>query len=105
MCGIVGAIADRDVVPVLQQLVGQTPGNEAQAAGIEDWDRWWDALGAHPEFAAAMAERSRVWGPELHVAPPKVTLGFHLETLRSAGFREVDTVWRYLDDHVVCALR
>lgn len=78
---------------------------EAQAAGVEDWDRWWDALGTHPEFEAALAERSRVWGPELHVSPPKVTLGFHLETLRSAGFREVDTVWRYLDDHVVCAVR
>ena len=42
-----------------------------------------------------------MWGAELHEAPPKVTLGFHLESLRGAGFVETGTVWQYLDDHVV----
>lgn len=78
---------------------------DAAAAGIDTWEQWWDAVAAHPRYAAAMTERARVWGPELHQAPPKVTAGFHRETLRSAGFAEAGTVWQYLDDLVVYAIR
>ncbi len=44
-------------------------------------------------------------GANLHTPPPKVTAEFHLEALRTAGFRETGTVWRYLDDVVLCAVR
>lgn len=99
---------DRISAPVLRAIAADDDAQtqaEARAAGVDDWDRWWDAVRAEPLFAAAMSEREAVWGRELHEAPPKVTLGFHLETLRSAGFRECDTVWQYLDDHVICAFR
>jgi SAM-dependent methyltransferase len=80
---------------------------QAQAfdSGVDTWDQWWAAAEAVPHYAEAVSRRAAVWGEELHVAPPKVTLGFHLETLRSAGFRETGTVWRYLDDHVLYAVR
>ncbi|WP_067823900.1 class I SAM-dependent methyltransferase [Nocardia inohanensis] len=72
---------------------------------VDTWDEWWQAVAAEPRYAAAFARRDEIWGPELHIAPPKVTLGLHLEALRSAGFRQCGTVWQYLDDHVVYAIR
>lgn len=75
----------------------------AFGAGVDDWDQWWAAASAVPDYAEAVARRPSVWtkdGPR-----PKVTLGYHLEALRSAGFVETGTVWQYLDDYVVCAVR
>lgn len=77
----------------------------AFGGGVDTWDAWWAAAEAVPHYADAVARRRATWGEELHVAPPKVTLGFHLETLRSAGFRETGTAWQYLDDHVLYAVR
>jgi SAM-dependent methyltransferase len=71
------------------------------AGDTDTWDEWWQAVADEPRYAEALARRSEVWGAELHEAPPKVTLGFHLESLASAGFAETGTVWQYLDDHVV----
>lgn len=71
------------------------------SAGADTWDQWWAAVAGTPRYASALARRAEVWGEELHEAPPTVTLGYHLEALRSAGFAEVGTVWQYLDDHVV----
>ncbi|OUE30743.1 Trans-aconitate 2-methyltransferase [Clavibacter michiganensis] len=75
------------------------------SGGVDTWDAWWQAVADTPRYADALARRDEVWGEELHVAPPKVTLGFHLEALRSAGFRETGTLWRYLDDVVLYAVR
>jgi len=75
---------------------------ESTFAGDTDtWDEWWQAVADEPRYAEALERRTQVWGAELHEAPPKVTLGFHLESLASAGFAETGTVWQYLDDHVV----
>jgi SAM-dependent methyltransferase len=71
------------------------------ADDTDTWDEWWQAVADTPRYAEALERRTQVWGAELHEAPPKVTLGFHLESLASAGFAEVGTVWQYLDDHVV----
>ncbi|MFB2556343.1 class I SAM-dependent methyltransferase [Herbiconiux liangxiaofengii] len=74
---------------------------ETFAGGADTWDQWWQAVAETPRYASALERRRAVWGPELHVAPPLVTLGYHLECLRSAGFAETGTVWQYLDDHVL----
>jgi SAM-dependent methyltransferase len=74
-------------------------------AGVDTWDDWWAAVEAVPHYEEALARRAEAWGDSLHTPPPKVTAGFHLEALRSAGFRETGTVWRYLDDVVLCAVR
>jgi SAM-dependent methyltransferase len=71
------------------------------AGDTDTWDEWWQAVADSHLYTDALQRRSEVWGAELHEAPPKVTLGFHLESLRSAGFAEVGTVWQYLDDYVV----
>ncbi|OAN33742.1 hypothetical protein A4X17_15005 [Plantibacter sp. H53] len=74
---------------------------ETFSGDTDTWDGWWDAVAATPRYADALRRRDEVWGASLHEAPPKVTLGFHLETLRSAGFAETGTVWQYLDDYVL----
>lgn len=70
----------------------------------DTWDEWWQAVADTPRYGEAFARRAEVWGSALRKAPPKVTLGFHLEALRSAGFTETGTVWQYLDDHVLYAI-
>ena len=70
----------------------------------EDWDTWWAAAQARPEYAEAARRRAEIWEGKMS-AVPKVTQGYHLETLRSAGFRETDIVWRYLNGMVVCGFR
>ncbi|WP_375385287.1 class I SAM-dependent methyltransferase [uncultured Microbacterium sp.] len=74
---------------------------ETFAGGVDTWDEWWQAVADSGRYADALARRDAVWGADLHQAPPKVTLGFHLEALRSAGFVETGTVWQYLDDYVL----
>ena len=79
---------------------------QAAFMGAADtWDEWWQAVTEIPRYADALRRRESAWGEDLHQAPPKVTLGFHLELLRSAGFAETGTVWQYLDDHVLYAIR
>ena len=75
----------------------------SHADGAEEWDAWWDAAKQVPEYAAEAAAHERVW----HDAEPplKVTLGYHLEALRSVGFTEAGTVWQFLDDFVVYGVR
>jgi trans-aconitate methyltransferase len=79
--------------------------NQAAAfgAGTDSWDQWWALAQSRPDYADAARAREAIWAGKL--PPPKVTLGFHLETLRSAGFRQTGTIWQYLDDYVVCAVR
>lgn len=71
--------------------------------GTDNWDDWWKVAEAYPPYAEAAIERKKRW--EGKDPGPKVTLGYHLETLRCAGFAEVGTVWQYLDDYVLCAVR
>lgn len=87
----------------LAQQDDESNQSEAHAAGTDTWAQWWDVAQSHPDFAHLAKERELIW--EGKAPPPKVTLGYHLETLRSAGFRQTGTIWQYLDDYVVCAIR
>ena len=93
------------VVARIARADDQEMQQETFAGDVDTWDEWWQAVADTPRYAAALARRAQVWGPELHEAPPKVTLGFHLESLRSAGFTETGTVWQYLDDHVLYGVK
>ncbi|MFV0428795.1 MAG: class I SAM-dependent methyltransferase [Arachnia sp.] len=73
-------------------------------AGAPTWDAWWAAVESLPAYAAPAAARTKIWAEHAQPAP-KVSLGFHVETLRSAGFSEVGTIWQYLDDYVVAGIR
>ena len=44
---------------------------ETFAGDVDTWDEWWQAVAETPRYAAALARRSQVWGPELHQAPPE----------------------------------
>lgn len=97
---------DEIAQPALRTLARQDDEANQQRAfgsGTDTWDQWWDAAQSRPDFAAAAKQREAVWLGK--IPPAKVTLGYHLETLRSAGFRQTGTIWQYLDDYVVCAVR
>lgn len=97
---------DPIATPALVELARQDDRynqDTAFAAGTDSWDEWWTAAQSLPQYTAAARARAALWSNK--VPPPKVTLGYHLETLRSAGFSQVGTIWQYLDDYVICAMR
>lgn len=74
------------------------------AKGVDDWETWWSKAAAAPGFEDAAIARAEVWKDKLAPAR-KVSLAYHQAALRSAGFSEVGSVWQYLDDWVVAAIR
>lgn len=90
------------------RAIAQQDDKEAQSAsfdhGVDNWDQWWVVAEAVPAYSDVVAKRKEIWANKNN-STPKVTLGFHLETLRSAGFSQTGTVWQYLDDYVLAAFR
>ncbi len=80
--------------------------HEENSFGIiaDSWDHWFALAESYPDYADAVEHRKQVW-PQEKRQFPNATLGFHLEALRSAGFREVDTIWQYFNDTTVYAFR
>ena len=89
------ALADQDEQDHQDRSFGKT---------ADDWDTWWAAAESRPEYAEAARKREELWRGKMS-SVPKVTQGYHLETLRSAGFRETGIVWRYMNGMVVCGFR
>ncbi|MFB8275322.1 class I SAM-dependent methyltransferase [Nocardia colli] len=68
----------------------------------EGWVEWWTAITAEPELSAAVAERdNRRWE---HPADNGVTYDQHLNLLRAAGFRTVESIWQYGRRRIVAAV-
>ncbi|MEU7143591.1 class I SAM-dependent methyltransferase [Nocardia sp. NPDC046473] len=68
----------------------------------EGWVEWWTAVTAEPELATAVAERdNRRWE---HPADSGVTYEQHVQALRAAGFRTVESIWQYGRRRIVAAV-
>jgi trans-aconitate methyltransferase len=76
---------------------------EAHARGIPTWNEWWNEAVDIPALGALQAERERRFADR--PPTPHAPLELHLSALRTAGFREAGTIWRFWDDVVVCARR
>jgi hypothetical protein len=76
---------------------------ESHAAGVEDWQTWWDAAAAEPAFAELLAERDRRFADR--AASREITLTDTLESFRKAGFTEVGVLGQVADKHLVAAIR
>ena len=57
-----------------------------------------------PRFAELLAERERRFAPRARDCV-RAGYDFHKSALYEAGFREVDTIWQYLDNRVLMAVR
>ncbi|MBO1752710.1 class I SAM-dependent methyltransferase [Actinotalea sp. BY-33] len=73
----------------------------AHGEGALSWDDWWSELVAHEHFAPLAAERERRFADR--PPNPDLSLTFHLEALRMAGFSEAGPIWQHLDDYVLLA--
>jgi SAM-dependent methyltransferase len=76
----------------------------ARRRGSPPADGWWEAVGADPAFAEAVAEREglrdRMRGAGQHSSAEA-----HCRALRRAGCTEAAVVWRYLDEALVVGVR
>jgi trans-aconitate methyltransferase len=67
-------------------------------------DGWWEAVGADPAFAQAVAEREQLRDRMRGAAEHSSAEG-HLRALRRAGCTEAAVAWRHLDEALVVGLR
>lgn len=63
-----------------------------------------EAIEADPELAALWAERRNRFGPPTNDEPPYLPAAGHVRALEEAGFDDVTTVWRDIDQAVVVAI-
>ncbi|MGL5808872.1 MAG: class I SAM-dependent methyltransferase [Nocardioides sp.] len=82
--------------------VGVRRESVATAAGALSWEAWWEEVARSACFAEEFEAHNELFaGQERDVAP---SLSFHLESLREAGFVEVELVWHDLTEGLYCAL-
>jgi hypothetical protein len=77
--------------------------------GVENWDKWWEALQQEAVLADLLAEQKRRyadkrrrWKEPGWIEP---IAEMHETALRNAGFREVGTIWQNMDNRVIMAIR
>ncbi|KAB2365934.1 class I SAM-dependent methyltransferase [Actinomadura montaniterrae] len=96
-----------DVTPGLAGLDGalrerKKARHAAAGARPENWEQWWEAIGADPAFAELRgASSEEVTG---HHGSPSRLLSAHADALRAAGFAEVGTLWQHGDNRLLAAL-
>jgi hypothetical protein len=87
-----------------RRLAAQWTDDAFAARGIQTAEQWWESFCAEPALALLLAERARcLAGKQRQESPP----GFdaHVEALKSAGFREVGTIWQVHSNRVLLAVR
>jgi SAM-dependent methyltransferase len=90
-------------VSAITAAIQESAETNALANGAMSWDDWWTAISSEPEFAELCSERIRRFPPGETFPPP--LLSDYLSALDRAGFAEIETVWQYLDDRVLLALK
>jgi len=75
----------------------------AEAAKMEDWEMWWEAMRREPGMGPLFAERERRFSNKTR--PPGTLVEVHQAAPRNAGFHEVGVIWQHLDTRVVMAVR
>lgn len=93
----------RPLFEELSRLDDERTQQRDHAAGAASWDEWWADLVAVDRYGRLAAERDRRFADR--PPNPELSVRFHTEALRVAGFREAGTVWQHLDDFVVLARR
>ena len=74
------------------------------ARDIETAEQWWTSFCAEPALAPVVAERAqRFAGKQRQESPP--SFDAHVEALKSAGFREVGTIWQVHSNRILLAVR
>ncbi|HYA11320.1 MAG TPA: class I SAM-dependent methyltransferase [Thermoplasmata archaeon] len=96
--------------PALSRLAGKVrdvrlrrAGRPRRGDGWGVWRSWWSAAERDPELAPLFALRA-----ERRCRHPRhgdLPLSVHVRALRRAGFRDVDVVWRDLEDGILLARR
>lgn len=79
-----------------------------KAAGTQDWVDWWQQLAADPVMADAVTERYRIFGDPArgdHSDGQTQPVGWHVRSLREAGFAEARAIWASPQDAMVLGLR
>jgi SAM-dependent methyltransferase len=92
--------------PALDKLATAVRQGRAARVGVtghEDWDAWWEAVGAEPALAGLLTERSQ--RTVAHHGSNHLSVTEHRDLLLAAGFRSAGPVWQTGDDHVIAAIR
>jgi SAM-dependent methyltransferase len=94
------------LAPKLEAYANEQARRRQALAGAEDWAQWWVTLRAVPELSDAVAERDRRFAErDAHHTELDEPSSWHIDALRTAGFREAGLLWRSSQDAAVIGLR
>lgn len=96
-------IGERQLDELVKQLSLATREANLVKAGAESWEQYWEVARQEPAFAELLAERDRRFADRK--SDRDLTVNFHHEILKLAGFREVGEIWRYYNDAILVAIR
>ncbi|MEC4018680.1 class I SAM-dependent methyltransferase [Streptomyces sp. H27-D2] len=74
-----------------------------KAAGVQDWESWWQTAGADPVLAGPVARRFEIFGSHADGEPHPAE--WHTDVLRAGGFGEARAIWRSVPDALVLGLK
>ncbi|BEL12336.1 class I SAM-dependent methyltransferase [Actinoplanes sichuanensis] len=69
------------------------------------WPQWWALVAADEQLAPKAVERERIYPSHRHSQEWTPPVSWHIEALRTAGFREAGIIWRGGVDAAVAGLR
>ncbi|MEU4622163.1 class I SAM-dependent methyltransferase [Actinoplanes sp. NPDC023801] len=85
---------------------GRARREAAYASGAAtSWTQWWALAAADEQLAPKAVERERIYPSARHSQEWLPRASWHVEALRTAGFREAGIIWRGGTDAAVAGLR
>lgn len=76
---------------------------DSHAKGAMSWQAWWEEMKALPGWEKERDEWEKRW--EGKKTAPHVSEDFHFEALRAAGFGQTGTVYQWLEDRLILAVK
>ncbi len=101
-------LAEDDGAPALRRLGRALIEREEQrrfpSGHPETWTDWWSAAAADAGLSPLYAERESRRVESEHHGSPSGRLSVHVDSMRTAGFAEVGTLWQRGENRLLCAV-
>jgi SAM-dependent methyltransferase len=97
-----------DALPTLSDLLMSRQQRRqdalARTGAATTWDGWWDLVAADDALAGLLPERATAFA-DRHPEETLPPVGWHVDAMRDAGYREVGLLWRGGTDAAIIGVK
>lgn len=101
-------LREDDSAPTLgrlgRALIEREDRRRSPGGSAETWTDWWAAAAADPALAGLYTLRQARQVESEHHGSPAGRLSVHEDSMRSAGFAEIGTLWQRGDNRLLCGV-